>query len=450
MGRPVRSVASPAATASAASTAAAVLAALSLLASSPRGVQAQTTYVSTPCTMLISVNYYRAAVGSPFVKLDRRLVASSEAHTLDMALTNEFMHDSSDGTFWGDRVASFFPNWMYLSENVGMNSFNESEIMQAWIDSPEHALNLRDDRAQMMGSAYKDGYWTQDFGQASAGDVPFPIDCTVEDGFAWPQPATPDAPFVGALVTSEGLCLDSGGGLGKVLRANTCVRGSVSQSWTLVSQGAGFFAQATGADLCIDVFGANAMNGTDVGMWSCTGNANQQFMQKQGDSSWIAFHSGMCIELKGLRHYSGISLEQWQCNGSKSQKITPTSPSGTVQPYNRIGTVVAPNGLCFDGIQGFGGAVSTTNCSGTASQVWSLTQYGSYFTIQSQGTNLCVDVWGESLANGVKIGLWTCKNSLNQLWYLVNGTSFVNLNSGKCIDFSPQALAGQGGAPLQQ
>ncbi|KAI8846803.1 hypothetical protein BC829DRAFT_258051 [Chytridium lagenaria] len=139
--------------------------------------------ISTPCSMLQQVNNYRRSVGSRPLVLDRRLVAVAQYHAVDQAVYNFMAHNSSDGTFWGIRLNEYYPDWNFLSENVAMRSENEIEIMGVFIRSPYHEANLRDPRARFFGSGYYNGHWTQDFANAMDGDVPFPIDCTREQGF---------------------------------------------------------------------------------------------------------------------------------------------------------------------------------------------------------------------------------------------------------------------------
>jgi hypothetical protein len=105
-----------------------------------------------------------------------------------------------------------------------------------------------------------------DFAAASSKDVPFPIDCTKEQGFAWTQPATYFKNYTGVIKTSEGLCIDAVKGRGQLLQANTCVTGSTSQNWTIIAQGAGFNARVAGTNLCMDVFGQSTAIGSAVGV----------------------------------------------------------------------------------------------------------------------------------------------------------------------------------------
>ncbi|KAI8847269.1 ricin B lectin domain-containing protein [Chytridium lagenaria] len=369
-------------------------------------------FVSTPCTMLQQVNAYRRSLNVPPLILDRRLVAGAQYHTEDMFAANLMTHDSPNdvsGVCFRNRVAEYFPNWNYLAENVARNSENETEIMGVWIRSPDHDRNLRDSRARYFGSGYFNGFWTQDFGNSWDTDILFPIDCTRESGFAWPQPAIEDRDFVGTIVTPEGLCLDSVRGPAVSLSPINCVRGNLTQSWTLKKLGSGFYAQRTGSNLCIDVFNQSRNNGSVYGLWDCNpGAQNQQFIYNNRNN-WIAAHSGLCAELAvaGIVHPPGTPVTQWACNTGSNQRFTPTLPvAGVTQRYGFVGTIRSALGLCLDAVLGSGRSLQANPCvAGRASQNWTLTQTGGAFMIRNTNTNNCVDLFSWNMNNNATIGV---------------------------------------------
>ncbi|KAJ3214830.1 hypothetical protein HDU67_001157 [Dinochytrium kinnereticum] len=369
--------------------------------------------VTTPCSMIQQVNRYRRSIGATPLVLDRRLVAAAQYHAEDQAAKVFMAHDSSNGQFWGERLAEYYPNWNFLSENVAMRSDNETEIMGVWIRSPYHEANLRDSRARFFGSGYKNGHWTQDFANAMDIDVPFPVDCTRESGFEWPQPATAtphsSRNFVGTIVTPDRLCLDASNGRGGVLLANTCVTGSSTQSWTLKKYGSGFYAQQTGTNLCVDVFNRSRANGTVLGIWDCrVGSTNQVFVMNL-QNAWIASHSGLCAELANaaIIHPTRTPVTQWACNGGSNQRFIPTAPvAGTTQRYGFVGTVRSSVGLCLDSARGVGFSLQANTCvSGRASQSWTLVQNGNAFMLQNTGSNRCADLSAWNMNNGATIGV---------------------------------------------
>ena len=77
---------------------------------------------------------------------------------------------------------------------------------------------------------------------------------------------------------------------------------------------------------------------------------------------------------------------------------------------------------------------------------------GGYYEIVNRASGKCLDVQGQSLANGALVQQWGCWGGANQLWKLVSVETgyyqIVNKNSGKCLDVKGQSLAN--GAQLQQ
>ncbi|KAJ3333662.1 hypothetical protein HDU76_005406 [Blyttiomyces sp. JEL0837] len=227
----------------------------------------------TPCDMLRRTNDYRSSKGLPSLALDRRLVASAQFHADDMALHQFLDHNSSDGTVWHDRVAKYFPTWQSMEENVGAYTNDAGKIMDAYIASPEHDANLLNPSATHFGSGYNSTYWCQDFVLPQPNDIPFPIDCNHEDGYAWPQPAKPNQTFNGVIQSANGLCLEAGWDVGAPVTLNFCDPGNrIKQLWTLRACGAGFCVEVIGTPMCLDVIGGSMENGATVAVSSALAN----------------------------------------------------------------------------------------------------------------------------------------------------------------------------------
>ncbi|KAJ3156292.1 hypothetical protein HK101_001501 [Irineochytrium annulatum] len=400
------------------------------------GASTALAYVSTPCSMLTAVNKHRQAMGVLPLKLDRRLVASALAHTNDMLANQIMIHDSSNGQSWSSRVISYFPNWHVIAENVAEYSYNETQVMQLWIASPEHEANLVSSAVTHLGASYVNGYWTQDFAAPDSTDVQFLVDCTVEDGFAWTQPATAKQNFTGFIKTSEDLCLDASGP-GNTVVANVCSVTSKTQTWYMYPKGAGFVASIKSTGTCLDVLNQSRKQGTAVGAVACTGLLNEVFfLSPKGTIQGM--QSGMCLDLPGgaTVHSAGTPLEQWPCNGGSNQifTIAPIA-AGVPQHFGYVGTLKTHEGLCLDGAAGTGKSISVTTCgAASAKQSWTLKQVGGAFMVQLTGTSLCLDVFGSSLNLNAVVGLYTCNDNLNQAWAFSSTNALVNLNSNKCID----------------
>jgi chitinase len=102
----------------------------------------------------------------------------------------------------------------------------------------------------------------------------------------------------------------------------------------------------------------------------------------------------------------------------------PTSGSGPV--------TLAYNGLCLDDR-----GASTTNfnpvqvytCNGTNAQQWTLTS-----SDQLMALGKCLDVNSAGTANGTTVDLYDCNGTVAQVWVHQSNGSYVNPNSGKCLD----------------
>ncbi len=96
------------------------------------------------------------------------LGAAARFHSEDMATTGTFSHDSSDGTPFDQRVASFYAESGYVGENIAVGYPDAwSVVFTGWMCSSGHRANI------MLGDYHELGtgvvaspgpYYTQDFG----------------------------------------------------------------------------------------------------------------------------------------------------------------------------------------------------------------------------------------------------------------------------------------------
>lgn len=108
---------------------------------------------------------------------------------------------------------------------------------------------------------------------------------------------------------------------------------------------------------CMDVIGANSANGTQMILWDCHVNANQQFAQS-GQALQVL---GKCLDAPN-NATSGARVQIWDCHGGANQQWNVTS-SGTITSVQ--------TGLCLD-VTGTANnaAVNVTTCNNGASQRW--------------------------------------------------------------------------------
>ncbi|GJF31335.1 glycogen debranching protein [Kitasatospora sp. NE20-6] len=142
-------------------------------------------------------------------------------------------------------------------------------------------------------------------------------------------------------------------------------------------------------------------------------------------------------------HGSGNTVTAFKLDGATT--------AGTSVPASLTGThtvdITLTGGQSAQGTGTVLSAVNSTKCvdvngnssaNGTAVQLWDCNNTTAQnWTRQSDGTvranGSCLDVNGAGTTDGTLVQLWTCNGGGNQQWTVVNGT-LVNPASGKCLD----------------
>jgi uncharacterized protein YkwD len=98
------------------------------------------------------------------------LTRSARGHSQDMALRGYFDHRSPEGHGPMHRAqAAGFPGG-FVGENIAAGHRTPREVVQGWMDSPGHCLNVMEPRYRFLGVGYYlhsdrfGHYWTQNFG----------------------------------------------------------------------------------------------------------------------------------------------------------------------------------------------------------------------------------------------------------------------------------------------
>jgi uncharacterized protein YkwD len=92
------------------------------------------------------------------------IAEAAAKHSKDMDRRNFFSHTSSDGKSLKDRFQLVNYKWMAIGENIAMGQPDEYAVMNSWLKSPGHCMNLMNANFKEMGAARNGKYWTQDFG----------------------------------------------------------------------------------------------------------------------------------------------------------------------------------------------------------------------------------------------------------------------------------------------
>ncbi|MET0536010.1 MAG: CAP domain-containing protein [Steroidobacter sp.] len=108
----------------------------------------------------------------PPLTLSAMLNRAALIHSQDMDKNNLFQHEGSDGSRVGDRTARVGYRWRAVAENIAIGPETAEIVVQGWLDSPGHCVNIMSPDYTEMGIAYvtdlksKPGiYWTQVFGR---------------------------------------------------------------------------------------------------------------------------------------------------------------------------------------------------------------------------------------------------------------------------------------------
>jgi beta-glucanase (GH16 family) len=115
--------------------------------------------------------------------------------------------------------------------------------------------------------------------------------------------------------------------------------------------------------------------------------------------------SGRCIDIPGADPVDGAKLQIWDCNTTAAQAWT-FAADGTVRAM----------GKCMDPAwagTANGTEVNLVTCNGNPAQRFTLSGAGDLVNLSA---NRCVDVSGWNANNGGKLILWDCHGGANQKW----------------------------------
>lgn len=115
--------------------------------------------------VLARTNAARIRAGCSTLRFDPRLATAARAHSADMVDRGYFEHNSPDGTTPLDRAAAAgYPD--LGGENIAYGQRSAAEVMNDWMNSPEHRSNILDCEYTTVGVGLdrRGMYWTQDFG----------------------------------------------------------------------------------------------------------------------------------------------------------------------------------------------------------------------------------------------------------------------------------------------
>ena len=98
------------------------------------------------------------------VSWDGQLETAAITHADDINKNNYFSHTALDGSSPGDRIRRTGYSWSAYGENIAKGFTIEQAVMDAWIQSEEHCVNIMNSRFKDFGAAKVGSYWVQEFG----------------------------------------------------------------------------------------------------------------------------------------------------------------------------------------------------------------------------------------------------------------------------------------------
>lgn len=119
----------------------------------------------------------------------------------------------------------------------------------------------------------------------------------------------------------------------------------------------------------------------------------------------VSNFNGKCIDVPGANFVDGAKLQMWDCNGTGAQQWTFT------------GGTVRAGGKCMDvawASTANGTAVQLANCNGNAAQQFVMSAAGDLVSVLA---NKCVDIAGWDASNGARLIIWPCAGTANQKWH---------------------------------
>ena len=176
--------------------------------------------------------------------------------------------------------------------------------------------------------------------------------------------------------------------------------------------------------MCVDVVGAQKVQGTQLQTATCTGGDGQQFTLP-GDGTLRIY--GMCVDMNGPARSSTTQyVVLWTCNGTSNQQYV-LQPNGTLYTP-RLNTCLDVPGTT---------PLYTGPCHGRANQQWAVPAAQARFgpVIGYQG--MCVDVVDQSTAKGAQLQTAAC-NKLGSQQVTMPGDGTLRIY-GMCVDMNGPA-----------
>ncbi|MBB6637766.1 SCP-like extracellular [Cohnella thailandensis] len=109
------------------------------------------------------VNMARANAGLPPLSESSRLTDMALTKAQEMDSRNYFSHYSPTFGSPFDMMASFGIDYRSAGENIAQGQASPAEVVEQWMSSPQHRSNILNRSYSLVGIAYYNGKWVQEF-----------------------------------------------------------------------------------------------------------------------------------------------------------------------------------------------------------------------------------------------------------------------------------------------
>lgn len=102
---------------------------------------------------------------APKLKWNSMLEKAAQIQSNDMYRKKYFDHVSPNGkSTLRTRIKRVNYKWAYIAENIAHGYMDTKEVVEGWLNSPNHCKNIMNPNYKEIGAAVKGNYWTQVFG----------------------------------------------------------------------------------------------------------------------------------------------------------------------------------------------------------------------------------------------------------------------------------------------
>jgi len=129
-------------------------------------------------------NIERSKLSLPPLTLNAQLLNAAETHSQNMALQDFFSHSGKDGSSFTSRITTTGYKFAdgAAAENIGVGYSTPEEVIEGWLNSPDHRANILNPKLKEIGIGYYflandtgtenwNHYWTQVFATSLDGSV---------------------------------------------------------------------------------------------------------------------------------------------------------------------------------------------------------------------------------------------------------------------------------------